>query len=215
MLRRADAVIAVSEWERDRLRADHGVEATVVPNGVRRERFADAEPEQRSRPYLLCVGRLEEYKGIQTVVRALPALPEYDLVVAGTGPYRSRLEEITGEAGVEDRVSLLGFVDEDRLPELYAGSVAHLQLSSFEAYGMTVAESLAAGTPAVVRRAGALTDWTDSQGVVSVDGTNPETVAAAVRAAITGPQPDPYSVPDWSEVVDRVLAVYRSRPAGD
>jgi len=168
-LRRADRVVAVSDWEREQLRTDFGVEPVVVSNGVDVERFAGVEPRGRDRPYLLSVGRLAKYKGVQHAIRALAKLPDYDLLVAGCGEYRDELERHARDASVADRVEFLGFVDDDRLPELYAGADALLSLSSFEAYGMTVAESLAAGTPCVVRTAGALVDWVDRPDCVAVD----------------------------------------------
>lgn len=206
-VRRADARIAVSEWERDQLRADFGVEATVIPNGLNTERFVDATPEERDTPYLLCVGRLEEYKGVQHAIRALSELPEYDLLVAGSGDFRDELERIATNAGVESRVEFLGFVEDERLPALYAGADAYLTLSEFESYGMTVAESLASGTPCVVREAGALVDWADREDCVGVSNVAPETVAAAVREAI-GTDAPATALPTWDEVTERVLAVY-------
>lgn len=206
-LRRADATIAVSEWERRELARDFGVDARTIPNGIDRDRYADADPESRDRPYLLCVGRLEAYKGVQHAIRSLERLPEYDLVVAGSGPCRERLETIAREVGVRDRVSFEGYVDDERLPALYAGAAAYVTLSAFEAFGMTVQEAIAAGTPCVVREAGALSDWTDASGVVGVRSTRPNRVSEAVRAAV-GSDVDPSIVTDWRSVVDRVESVY-------
>ena len=206
-VRHADKVIAVSEWERDRLREDLGVETTVIPNGVDVDRFTGAEPEQRDRPYLLCVGRLEEYKGVQHVVRALPELPEYDLVVAGSGPYRDELERIARDVGVSDRVDFLGYVDDERLPRLYAGAEVYVTMSEFEAYGMTVAEALAAGTPCVVREKGALENWVSNSDVVSVNDVLPHLVAEAAQS-IQKQASGISSVIDWKTVVDRVREVY-------
>lgn len=207
-LRRADAVVAVSEWERAQLRADFGVDARVIPNGLDVERFRSATPGARDRPYLLCVGRLEEYKGVQHAIRALaePELADYDLLVAGSGPYREELESVAREAGVADRVEFLGFVDHDRLPGLYAGAAAYLTLSGFEAYGMTVAEALAAGTPCVVREAGALTDWTDRDDCVGA-GVDPGSVADATRRAV-GRDAPAKQLPDWDAVVDELVECY-------
>jgi glycosyltransferase involved in cell wall biosynthesis len=206
-LRRADRVVAVSEWERERLRTDFGVDATVIPNGLDVERFSAARPAERDRPYLLTVGRLEEYKGVQHAIRALPHLPEYDLLVAGSGPFREELERIAREEGVADRVEFLGFVDDDELPGLYAGAEAYVTLSSFEAYGMTVAEALAAGTPCVVRETGALADWADDAGVVGASDTEPTRVASSVRRA-SRLEAANASVPGWDDVVARLLSVY-------
>jgi len=208
-LRSADAVIAVSKWERRRLREDFGVNADVIPNGVDVARFREANPERRERPYLLTVGRLEPYKGVDHAIRALARLPEYDLLVAGTGPDRERLEDVARETGVDGRVSFEGYVDDDRLPGLYAGATAYLNLSSFEAYGMTVAEALAAGTPCVVSSAGALIDWTNREGCVSVETPSPETVAAVVNQ-VSGRRPCPDDLPTWDVVVDDIETTYES-----
>ncbi|MFC4438912.1 MULTISPECIES: glycosyltransferase family 4 protein [Natrialbaceae] len=206
-LRRADDVIAVSDWERNRLRTDFGVDATVIPNGLHVDRFTAADPERRDAPYLLSVGRLEEYKGVQHAIRALPELPEYELLVAGRGPYRTSLERLARETGVADRVTFLGFVDDDRLPRLYAGADAYVTLSAFEAYGMTVAEALAAGTPCVVRAAGALTDWIDREGCVGVADPSPTAVAARIRDAVDR-DIDATEVPNWDDVTDRLVTRY-------
>jgi Glycosyltransferase len=200
----ADEVIAVSEWEREQLRDDLGVDATVIPNGVEVERFALAEPERRDRPYLLTVGRLEEYKGIQHVIRSMPELEEFDLLVAGSGPYREELARIAIEEGVEDRVELLGYVDDDRLPRLYAGAVVYVTLSEFEAYGITVAEALVAGTPCVVPRQGVMAWWVRTPGVFGASSCEPEDVEAACREASSSGEVSETEVLEWSKVTDRV-----------
>ena len=203
-VRRADEVIAVSEWEKGQLASDFDVEATVIPNGVDVERFADAEPVERERPYILTVGRLEEYKGVQHVIQAMGELPEYDLLVAGSGPYREELERIAREEGVADCVEFLGYVDEDTLPGLYAGADVYVTMSEFEAYGMTVAEALVAGTSCVVREVGGLQDWT---GVVGVDNASPSTVHRIV-AATADRQLSRKPLPTWDEVTGNLEVMY-------
>lgn len=226
VLRTADTVVAVSDWERRQLQSDFGVSPTVIPNGIERERFRDREggadgagagareadgagATDADRPYLLTVGRLAAYKGVQHVIDALAELPEFELRVAGSGPYESALRERAAAAGVSDRVRFLGYVPDERLPDLYAGAAAFCSPSSHEAYGLTVAEALASGTPAVVADRAALTDWIDERGVVGLAETSPPAVAGAVERAVDGPRPDPDAVPTWTGVVDRLLDVYR------
>lgn len=206
-LRRADNVTAVSEWERRQVADDFGVDAERIPLGVDADAFVSATPWKRDRPYLLCVARLEGYKGVQHVIRTLPELEEYDLVVAGEGPYRPNLERIASEHGVTDRVTFLGTVDHDALPSYYAGAAAHLSLSSFESYGLTVGEALASGTPCVVRDATALGEWALVDGCVAVKDTSPEAVASALRDAVND-SVDVAAVPRWNEVIERYLRVY-------
>ncbi|WP_238477892.1 glycosyltransferase family 4 protein [Natranaeroarchaeum sulfidigenes] len=208
-LRSADATIAVSEWERDCLRDDFGCDARVVPNGIDIDRFVAAEPEGRERPYLLSVGRLVEYKGVQHIIDALAKLPEYDLIIAGSGEFRAELEAHAAARGVDDRVEFLGYVPEDRLPGLYAGAAAHVFLSEYECYGLTVGESLAAGTPCVVRDATALSEWTEFSGCVGVEDVDAGLVAGAVREAVElTPHPD--ALMTWGEMSAEVLGVYEA-----
>ncbi|SFR41366.1 glycosyltransferase family 4 protein [Halogeometricum limi] len=208
-LERARQVVAVSEWERRRLDDDFGIDATVIPNGLHVDRFAGAEPFDRDRPYLLCVGRVEEYKGVQFVVDAMTELPEYDLLVAGSGSYSEELKRRAESRGVADRVEFLGYVADEELPGLYAGAAAFVTMSSFEAYGMTVAEALAAGTPCVVREAGALVDWVGRDDCVGVDDPTPSTVAAAVGRA-AGLDAPSESLPRWDAVCEETERVYES-----
>jgi glycosyltransferase involved in cell wall biosynthesis len=208
-VQQADAVIAVSEWERDQLSKDFGVEATVISNGVAIDRFAGATPIERDRPYLLTVGRLEEYKGVQHVIRAMAVLPEYDLLIAGSGSYREQLEQIASEEGVASRVEFLGYVDDEALPGLYAGAEVYVTMSEFEAYGMTVAEALAAGTPCVVRNVAALQDWTQNQGVVGISAVSSVSIQRAVRS--TDPTGNPtLKNRSWETVTTRLIqAAYK------
>lgn len=209
MLNNADEIVAVSNWERKRLADDLGVNATVIPNGIDVVRFGNASAVNRSGEYLLCVGRLVRYKGVQHAVRALNDLPKYDLLVVGSGPFRSDLERLAELCDVADRVEFLGEVSDKDLPGLYAGAAAYLNFSEFEAFGMTVGEALSGGTPCVVRDAAALSDWSDNEGVVIVDELSPTIVTLAVEQAV-GREPSAWGVISWDEVVDDLVQIYSS-----
>lgn len=203
-LRRAEQVIAVSDWEREQLQSDFEVDVTVIPNGIDVERFRDAEPLDHERPYLLTVGRLEEYKGVQHVIRALPELPEYDLLIAGSGPYMKDLKETAKIAEVDNQVVFLGYVADEGLPSLYAGAETYLTMSEFESFGITVGEALAAGTPAIVRDTGALSEWGERDDCVAASA---QCIGDAVRGIVgtTAPQNNIF---DWDDVVERIVNVY-------
>ena len=208
-LRQAETVIAVSEWERDQLETDFGVDPTVIPNGIETERFAGATPVVRDRPYLLTVGRLEAYKGVQHVIRAMSELPEYDLLIAGSGDYREQLQATARDEGVTTQIGFLGYVDDQELPGLYAGAEVYVTMSEFESYGLTVNEALAAGTPTVVNRTGALQEWCRYDACVGVDGTDSKTLATAIRTAAERDR-NTAPVSDWERVVDELASLYES-----
>lgn len=204
-LRTADAVVAVSAWESDRLAADFGVSARVVRNGVETDRFQDAPTVERDDPTLLTVGRLVEYKGVQHVIRALDRLPEFRLRVAGDGPYRDRLEATARSVGVSDRVEFLGYVPAEALPTEYASADVFVSMSSVEAAGITVGEALAAGTPAVVRPSKGLRDWAGRDDCVSVE---PESLPTAVRRVRLRDAPSE-PLPTWEQATDDLEQIYR------
>lgn len=206
-LKRVDEVVSVSQWERRQVRSDLGVDSSVIPLGVETERFETANPPDRDRPYLLCVARLEGYKGVQHVISALPELQEYDLLVAGDGPYRDTLKELAVEVGVDDRVEFLGNISHDRLPAYYAGASIHISLSTFESFGLTVAESLASGTPCVLRSATALQDWCGRGDVECIEEVGIDSVSKAIRTAI-GREVPVEAVPSWEDVTDEYEAAY-------
>lgn len=213
MLRRADRVIAVSDWEAGLLTSTFDVSPDVVPNGVAIERFDTAAPEVREHPYLLTVGRLEKYKGVQYAIKALAHLPDCELLVAGTGPYETNLRKIAAEHGVKQRVHFLGFVPDEQLPNLYAGAEVLLHLSDIEAYGLTVGEALASGTPCIVSTKSGLVHWTDIDGVVGVERLDPSSVVDAVFRAIRTP-PSAECLSTWDDVTEAVLSIYRSVTRG-
>jgi len=206
-IKQADEVISVSEWESDQLQQHFCVRGTVIPNGLDIKRFRNAVPEKRDNPYILCVGRLESYKNIQSAICALPELSEYDLVVAGSGPYQDSLKQVAVDEGVADRVEFLGFVEDERLPRLYAGADVYVTLSEFEAYGMTVAEALAAGTPCIVRETGALQDWVDRDGVSGIAELSPNRVSEIIKNKPSKPN-TPYFLHTWEEIAMEVKRIY-------
>jgi len=209
-LDRADAVVAVSDWEREQLLEDFDIEAEVIPNGIDVERFATAEPYDHDRPYLLYVGRLKKYKGVQHVIRALTEFPEYDLLIAGSGPYRTDLEYIAEQSNVKERAFFFGYVPDGDLPGLYRGAEAFMALSSFESYGLTVGEALASGTPCVVLRRGALIDWGGYEGVVGVDDVDTMDISKAIEQA-RKTSVDSSSIPGWDSHVSQLRGIYHRR----
>lgn len=125
-------------------------------------------PHLSHRPYFLVAGRLERLKGIQDLIPLFRELPEAELWIVGAGPYESRLRS---EAQGLDNIRFLGPVPAEALGPYYAGATALLAPSlAYETFGLTVAEALAHGTPAVVRGHGALADLArDNEACLAVE----------------------------------------------
>lgn len=203
--RKAAAVVAVSTWEQEQLAADFDIGSTVIPNGIDIDRFRSATPIETANPTLLTVGRLVEYKGVQHVIQALADLPEYQLRVAGDGPYRESLEACARAEGVDDRVMFLGYVPDSELAQQYASADVFVSMSSVEAAGMTVGEALAAGTPAVVRPSKGLRDWASRDDCVS---TEPASLADGISCARSLSSPSE-PLPTWEKTVNNIEFIYQ------
>ena len=164
-LYRRAAFHAISESTRDDLVA-RGVPAgrvRVIHPGVDSVRFAPSSAEPRAaEPRFLYVGRLKRYKGIGLAIEALAVArqtrPGLRLDIAGTGDYRSELEQLTARLGQADAVTFHGFVSEARKIALLRGAWSNLFPSPKEGWGITVVEAAACGTPSLASDSPGLRD---------------------------------------------------------
>ena len=173
LLRRCDAVIAVSDYERDYL-VKKGVDPAkiiVTGNGVHIQDYVAHDLEQfeaelRRRHHLssatkiiLFVGRKLEYKGIATLVAAVRHLSAADDVVLFlAGPSSSWFEEFYGTLSAKDRERIidLGTVSaQEKINLLHLAEVLVLP-SRFEAFGIVFLEAWACGTPVIGAATGAI-----------------------------------------------------------
>ncbi|HUL39869.1 MAG TPA: glycosyltransferase family 4 protein [Methanomassiliicoccales archaeon] len=219
-LSRAQAVTCASEYEKGKLLKDFPdlrEKAVVISPGITERRKSSRERDVDS---LLFVGRLMRYKGLDHAFLAMKVLKERGrrvrLRVVGTGPDEPELRRLASELQLEGQVEFLGEVGEDVLTEEYALASCLLLLSSAEAYGLVVAEALASGTPCIVAKAGALTEFTLEPGCLGVDyPPKPEDVADAIMSVLDrGPSlkvgPFSQKISYWPEVAARYLQLYES-----
>lgn len=121
----------------------------------------------RSGDYVLSVGRLDEMKRFDLLLRAIAETTSgVRCVVAGSGPQREALEALAHQLGVADRVEFPGRVDDEQLIELYADAMAVYYAPFDEDYGYVTVEAFQCGKPMIT------TD--DSGGVLEFvsDGVN-------------------------------------------
>lgn len=128
-----------------------------------------APPEPRpvdvvdcDRPYFLCTGRLEHYKGFQDVIPLMRHFPDHELVVSGEGRYRGELESLASDL---PNVRVIGKLDPARLQFLYRGAVATIVPSlCYQTFCHATAESWSAGTPVIARDRSAVGEMVATHG---------------------------------------------------
>jgi glycosyltransferase involved in cell wall biosynthesis len=170
----------------------------VIPCGVDVEHFTPNGPallppvDRR----LLCVSRLVERKGVDTVVRALLELPGAELVIAGGPPVEelsadaeaARLSGLAEQLGVADRVRLIGRVEHDDMPALLRSADVVVSTPWYEPFGIVPLEAMACGRPVVGTAVGGLLDTVrpEETGLL-VHPHDPDAVATAVGRLLDDP----------------------------
>jgi len=215
---RAATVIAVSDWLRRELESkvpEARGKTEVVDCGVDIELFKPLPRPAGAGPAFLCIGSLTERKNVVRLADAFARLGEGTLTFAGDGPLRSSL---AGRPGVR----LLGAVPHREIPGLLAACDVYCQPSLVEPFGQAVLEALACGRPVVATRIGGPPELVPPGAGVLVDPLDEDAIAAALRAAVTLPDPGPaaraaaeaHDVRRQAERIEAILErAARGRPA--
>jgi glycosyltransferase involved in cell wall biosynthesis len=201
LVRRAEAVVAVSEHARQEARlyvGAHGDRISVTyPVAAPCFRpLAESERERRLAPlrerfalrgeYLLCLSHLHHSKGLPTLFAAYERLSadlraELPLVLAASldpaeeATIRSRAEH----AGIAPSLVLTGQLSDDELATLYNGATLLVHPSRREGFGLPLLEAMACGLPVIASRGGALPELAGNAAVLT-----PPADAAALSEAI-------------------------------
>jgi glycosyltransferase involved in cell wall biosynthesis len=184
--RRARLILVENAETRDWLPARYRARAAVFPNTVIEEvpasRLRSAGP-----PTALFVGRLVPWKGAALAVRAVASLPDWRLLICGTGRDEERLRRLAARLGVEPRVGFLGTLPRDEVFRVMQEDADVLVFPSFhDEGGYVVAEALACGLPVIcIDRGGppeiggtAATVIPSAQGLEGIVGTLARVLAA-------------------------------------
>ena len=219
MLKRADRLIGVSEFETDFFRRRLHLSAshfTTITNGVSPDFLDVYEESEGSRTIICSVGRLERYKGHHRVIEALPSLrhlvPNILLYIVGDGPYRSRLEALVRKLDVRDLVEFISIDPGERrqMAELFRSADLITLLSDYESQGVVGLEAIAVGRPLLVADGTALAEL-GRYGEVSVvpPFVDRDSLAALIaRRLAENVEPQRHLVPLWDHTTDALEELY-------
>jgi glycosyltransferase involved in cell wall biosynthesis len=102
-------------------------------------------------------------------------------VVAGRGELGDELAASVRRQGLGDRVELRGFVPDEELVELFAGSLAVVYAPADEDYGYVTLQAFLAGKPVVTAEdAGGVLEWVEDGVTGLVTDGSAEAIGAAV-----------------------------------
>lgn len=203
----------------------------VIPGGLNRDRFfvqSSTNPTGEGSIRIFCARRLVERTGVEALVAAMAevhvAFPAAVLRIAGSGPREGSVRRLIKELDLEEVVVLLGRVSEEQLVSEYSEATLSVTPTLYlEGFGLSTAESLAVGTPALVTPVGANPELVSglSPSLIS-SGPEPADLAASlirllndqsglasIRRHLKAGYADKWT---WSSVVTQINAVYRDAP---
>ncbi len=206
---RLAAVTYVSHWCEEHLRGAFGPvpDHHLLPPAVEPGEFhgavsGDAVRDRHgigSAPLVVCVSRLVERKGQDTLIDCLPRwrreVPGTKLMIVGDGPHRGSLQRRAADRGVSEHVVFTGQVPGPELPQHYAAADVFAMPCrerhrgrEVEAFGIVFIQAQAVGVPVVAGGIGGVPDAVrDGETGLLVDGTDPDAVADAVGSLLSDP----------------------------
>ncbi len=157
IMERAAAIIVTSKGYLDSSEelAPYRGKCHVIPLGIETTPFEELDPsashairKKFGDRLILAVGRLVPYKGFEYLIRSMRDVHGV-LLLIGTGPLREALLRTSKECGVEDRVTVLGHVDEVAPYFKAASMVVIPSTTRAEAFGVVQLEAMASGIPVI------------------------------------------------------------------
>lgn len=153
-LRRADAVVTVSDWAAEQLSTHYSTPSDklhVIPNSAACMP-APVKPSLPDGDFILSVGHLEPRKDQATLIRAFASMAcewSGNLVLVGRGWLEFELKGLVEKLDLSERVIFTGGVSDGELAWLYENCRCLACPSLYEGFGMTILEGLRAGVPVV------------------------------------------------------------------
>lgn len=141
----------------------------VIPYGVNTRLYRPDIPGQELRTrlgigekalILFCVQRLAEVKRVDIIIRALPYVlkefPSTYLIIGGTGPEEKNLKDLTKSLNLEKKVIFTGYISEKELPQYFALCDIFVFHSTYETFGIVLAQAMAMRKPVISVRSTAI-----------------------------------------------------------
>lgn len=122
-----------------------------IQNRVNQNLVNEIKAKHENKKIVFSLGRHIYYKGFEYLIEAAKSIEGAVFLIGGKGPDTSTYEKIIKRLGLEDKVFLIGRVEDDELPSYYAAAdvFAFPSIEKSEAFGVVQLEAMSVGTPIV------------------------------------------------------------------
>jgi len=161
-LEQADAIITVSEFTKEILRARYGIQGnkiSVVHNGVlpAASHQDNATPRtSKNEKIVTFLGRITFQKGpeyfVQAARKVLNKMPDVHFVMAGSGDMLQQTISLVAKLKMGSRFHFTGFLHGHETDDMYARSDVYVMPSVSEPFGITPLEAIRSGVPVIISK---------------------------------------------------------------
>jgi glycosyltransferase involved in cell wall biosynthesis len=122
-----------------------------IPNGVNDIFFTLSPIKKNPEARIVLLGSLIPRKGIDTVLSAAALCKQqaWKMLIVGTGPEHTKLQNLATSEGIQERVCFIGNIAPEAVPSLLSEADIFIQASYSEGRPNTVLEAMAAGVPVI------------------------------------------------------------------
>lgn len=177
LMKRSDALIAVSKYTVKELTELYNIpkeKIHVIYNGVDTEKFkprinrTELRREfslEENKKIVLFVGRLYHRKGLEILLQSIPqVIDEFSnvrFVISGQGFKQKEegLRNLSKELNIEEQVTFLGYVSDEKLPSLYSSSDIFVLPAIYENFPFAILEAQSSGLPVISTKVGGIPEF--------------------------------------------------------
>lgn len=184
-----DVMTAVSPAATPYVRSLSSRHIHIIANGIDLTKYTKSDDSTPKSKTIFYVGRLEKRKGLKYLLEAFALLkkvhPEFNLIIAGNGPDKEKLESFVKDNKIEN-VEFLGYITEDTKRRLLRESAIFCSPSLYgESFGIVLLEAMASGCVVVAGNNSGYEGVMRGTGQISLINSK-DTVEFARRLAVLG-----------------------------
>jgi len=225
-LKKANTIIAVSNYTKSFVPKNLQSKCFVIPNGINNEEFKNyiSTAYQTNPLQLITIGSVTNRKGQENVIKALPTIlssfPSTIYHIVGKPVEKDKLLAVANQLNVADKIIFHGAVERTELLKILQASTIKIMLSNhttngdFEGFGIAILEANAIGKPAVGANFGGITDAVkNSFNGILVDVNNANAITNAIKEILNNYKN--YSnhalqwaaQHDWNNIIEKYIEI--------
>jgi glycosyltransferase involved in cell wall biosynthesis len=221
---KADRIVAVSQHTKDSIVKHYGIDPekiSVIHNGIYCNEEANPVVKKESDPKMvLFLGRMTRQKGpcffIEVARRVLEKRSDVQFVLAGAGDLLVDMIEHTASLRIGKNVHFTGFLDSERVQEIYKLADVYVMPSVSEPFGLSALEALSYNVPAIITKQSGVSEVL--RHTLVCDFWDVEDMAAkilvllkypALRCASLANEQKALRVTTWGKTAEKIIELYK------